>query len=42
VKGQRDVHDALAWLGEGQDETYAADGNSSVRHTAARLIDRSL
>ena len=41
VKGQRDVHEALNWLGETQDETYAADGNS-VRHTAARLIDRTL
>ena len=41
VKGQRDVHEALNWLGESQDETYAADGNS-VRHTAARLIDRTL
>jgi hypothetical protein len=42
VKGQRDVHDALAWLGENQDETYAQDGSTSVRQTAARLIDRSL
>ena len=42
VKGQRDVHEALNWLGESSDDTYSADGNSSVRHTAARLIDRTL
>ena len=42
VKGQRDVHDALSWLGENQDETYSADGGTSVRQTAARMIDQAL
>lgn len=42
IRGQRDVHDALSWLGEGQDETYSATGGTSVRQSAARLIDRAL
>jgi hypothetical protein len=42
ARGQRDVHDTLAWLGEERDETYAPDGSTAVRATAARLIDRSL
>jgi hypothetical protein len=42
IKGQRDVHEALSWLGEAPDDTYSSSGNTSVRQTAARLIDRTL
>lgn len=42
ARGQRDVHDALAWLGEDRETTYAADGRSDVRASAARLFDGSL
>ena len=36
------MHDALAWLGEERETTYAADGTSDPRATAARLFDGSL
>lgn len=41
-RGQRDVHDALSWLGESRETTYSPDGTTDVRTAAARLIDRSL
>src|SRR4051794_38805596 len=41
-RGQREVHDTLSWLGGATDDTYSADGNTSVRQSAARLIDRAL
>jgi hypothetical protein len=43
ARGQRDVQDALAWLGEDRETTYAPDGSAGgAKATAARLIDRSL
>jgi hypothetical protein len=42
ARGQREVHDTLAWLGEEQETTYAADGSAQSKATAARLFDRSL
>ena len=42
ARGQRDVHDALAWLGEERETTYAPDGSAASRATAARLFDGSL
>jgi hypothetical protein len=42
ARGQREVHDTLAWLGEEQQTTYAADGSAHNKATAARLFDRSL
>jgi hypothetical protein len=42
ARGQRDVHDTLAWLGEDHETTYAADGTAHNKATAARLFDRSL
>jgi hypothetical protein len=42
-RGQRDVQDALIWLGEDRETTYTPDGApGESRATAARLIDRSL
>jgi hypothetical protein len=42
-RGQRDVQDALSWLGEDRETEYAQDGTAGgIRATAARLIDRSL
>jgi hypothetical protein len=42
TRGQRDVQEALAWLGEERDDTYSAAGTSSASHGGARIIDRSL
>ena len=43
ARGQRDVHEALSWLGEEFETTYAHDGTAgAVRAGAARLVDRSL
>ena len=41
-RGQRDVHDAISWMGEEREMTYAADGSTAGATNAARLFDRSL
>jgi len=43
ARSQRDVQDALAWLGEDRETTYAHNGTPGVvRASVARLVDRSL
>lgn len=40
ARGQRDVQDALSWLGANRDETYSASG-TTTRTSGSSLFDRT-